>query len=53
MDRQLEKYLPIFRQQLDKWVIFNEEEWAILAQQLTFRPLLEKGAPYPSFREVG
>jgi hypothetical protein len=32
MDRQLEKYLPIFRQQLDKWVIFNEEEWAILAK---------------------
>jgi CRP-like cAMP-binding protein len=42
MDQQLEKYLPIFRQQLDKWVIFTEEEWAILAKQLTFRSLLKK-----------
>lgn len=32
MDRQLETYLPIFRQQLDKWVIFSEEEWDILAK---------------------
>ena len=39
---QLEKYLPIFRQQLTKWVLFTEEEWAILAKQVTLKTLARK-----------
>lgn len=42
MDTQMEKYLPAFRQQMDKWVIFNDEEWAIITKYLNFKSLHKK-----------
>lgn len=42
MDKQLEKYLPAFRQQLAKWVFFTDEEWALLTNQLQLRSLAKK-----------
>lgn len=39
---QLDKYLLIFRQQLTKWVVFTEEEWALLAKQVMLKTLPKK-----------
>jgi CRP-like cAMP-binding protein len=42
MDTQIEKYLPSFRNQMDKLVILNDEEWAIFARHLHLKTLLKK-----------
>lgn len=42
MDSEIEKYLPAFREQLNKWVIFNNEEWAIFSTHLNVRRLRKK-----------
>ena len=42
MAMQLEEYLPAFKQQLDKWVVFNDEEWAILKNHLQLKTLAKK-----------
>jgi CRP-like cAMP-binding protein len=42
MDAQIEKYLPVFRQQMDKLVIFNDEEWAIITTHLNLKVLHKK-----------
>ena len=42
MDTQIEKYLPVFRQQMDKWVIFNDEEWIVFTKYLNFKALHKK-----------
>lgn len=42
MTTQLNQYLPIFRQQINKLVIFNDEEWAILSAHLSITTLRKK-----------
>jgi CRP-like cAMP-binding protein len=42
MDKQIEKYLPIFRAQMDKLVVFNDEEWAIFTNYLSLKSLRKK-----------
>jgi len=42
MDSQIGKYLPLFREQMNKWVIFNDEEWAIFASYLSLKTLFKK-----------
>ena len=42
MHSEIEKYLPAFRQQLDKLVIFNDEEWGIVSQHLQLKTLRKK-----------
>ena len=39
MDKQLERYLPIFKQQMDNWVNFNDEEWVIFTKYLQLKAL--------------
>ncbi|WP_083730347.1 Crp/Fnr family transcriptional regulator [[Flexibacter] sp. ATCC 35208] len=51
MDTQIEQYLPAFRQQIDKWITFNDEEWTIFAQYLNIR-LLHKKDHFTSAGEV-
>lgn len=42
MHSEIEKYLPAFRQQLNKWITFNDEEWAIVSQHLQLKTLRKK-----------
>jgi CRP-like cAMP-binding protein len=42
MNKQIKKYLPAFRQQMDKLVILNDEEWTVFESYLTLRTLLKK-----------
>jgi CRP-like cAMP-binding protein len=42
MDKKIEKYLPVFRQQMDRWVILNDKEWAVFSNYLTLRKLGKK-----------
>lgn len=42
MDTQIEKYLPAYRKQLDKLVVFNDEEWGIFKQHLHLKSLKKK-----------
>jgi CRP-like cAMP-binding protein len=42
MEIQLGKCLPEFRQQINKWVIFNDEEWNVLVQFLKLKRLRKK-----------
>lgn len=38
----MEKFLPVFRQQMDKLVIFSDEEWAVVTPFLNFKALHKK-----------
>lgn len=42
MEAQIEKYLPVFRQHMDKLVIFNDEEWSVVTKYLNFKALHKK-----------
>jgi CRP-like cAMP-binding protein len=42
MNKQIEKYLPAYRQQMDKWVILNDGEWAVFKSYLTLKTLAKK-----------
>jgi CRP-like cAMP-binding protein len=42
MDNQIEKQLPVFRQHMDRWVIFNDEEWAVFQKYLMIKTLHKK-----------
>lgn len=37
-----DKYLAIFRQQMDNWVVFNDEEWSVIVNFLHFRMIAKK-----------
>lgn len=42
MDKQREQYLPIFRQQMDKWVVLNDDEWGVFTKHLVLKTLSKK-----------
>lgn len=42
MDPKIENYLPAYRKQLDKLVVFNDEEWAVFKEHLRLKPLKKK-----------
>lgn len=42
MDPQITTYLPIFRKQLEKFVVFNDEEWSIFVSYLKIRTVKKK-----------
>lgn len=43
MDPQIKTHLPVFRKQLEKFVVFNEEEWSVFASHLKLRTVKKKG----------
>jgi CRP-like cAMP-binding protein len=42
MDQQITAHLPGFRKQLEKFVVFNEEEWNVFASYLKIRTVKKK-----------
>jgi CRP-like cAMP-binding protein len=42
MDPQIAAHLPAFRKQLEKFVVFNEEEWSVFASYLKIRSIKKK-----------
>lgn len=42
MDSQITNHLPTFRKQLEKFVVFNEEEWSVFASYLKIRNVKKK-----------
>ncbi|WP_158799068.1 Crp/Fnr family transcriptional regulator [Pedobacter sp. L105] len=42
METLIEKHLPDFRQQMNKMVIFNDEEWNVFAKHLNIKALHKK-----------
>jgi CRP-like cAMP-binding protein len=42
MDTQIETHLPDFRKQLEKFVVFNEEEWNVFASYLKIKFIKKK-----------